>query len=377
MGAIHWLLEHGADPNIPKSSTAPIHLAYSLIKYPGGLEALKALVKAGAKVNEGDIYKQTALNIAAHHSSGAAILFLLEAGASSRNLDRNHRSALHFAGEIFPQPQGPEAVKALFDAGVDIDLKDSFGDTPLSRAGQAGSAGAVLWLLEAGAKPNPVSRQVLEKLVRRPDGAKAVTALLKAGWYDGSLRGGGSLIHRAALLGFADVIYLLARSGEDPNAAAEDSDRPLHWAVEAPPPSAEGDIDVIEALVSIGADVNITGAANVTPLHRAALLGFTSAAQTLLSLGAEPNARDKDGNTPLHYAVKSFKPDVVSVITALLGGGSDINAIGEDGQTPVQLGFALCSVPAARTLIDKRASVRGLSSLNSPVGSLAKRFSCS
>ncbi|KDQ16232.1 hypothetical protein BOTBODRAFT_257835 [Botryobasidium botryosum FD-172 SS1] len=365
MEAIHWLLEHGADPNISKDHIAPIHHAHSLIGYAGGLEALRALVKAGAKVDKADIHNQTALNFAAEAGSAAAILFLLKAGANPRNLDREGRSALHFPAKIFSQPQGPEAMQALVDAGVSVNLKDSHGDVPLSRAGRAGAGRAVLWLLEAGTRPNLIPCEVLNKLVRSPrSGAQAVTALLRAGWHNKPLRPGGSLVHRAALLGFAEVIFLLVRGGEDPNAVAADdnADRPLHWAVEAPPPRAEGDLHVIEALVNIGADVDAVGAANATPLHRAALLGSASAAHALLSLGADPNARDEQGRTPLHYAVESLRPDAPLVITTLLAGGSDINAVGADGHTPIRRALVLCSISVVKTLMDKQADVRRPSS---------------
>lgn len=60
---------------------------------------------------------------------------------------------------------------------------------------------------------------------------------------------------------------------------------------------------------------------NFTPLHRAAIRGYSEVIQQLIKGGADPNATDYEGiskiiinYTPLHFAVKNGHYDAVEII---------------------------------------------------------------
>ena len=52
-------------------------------------------------------------------------------------------------------------------------------------------------------------------------------------------------------------------------------------------------------MIGRGANVNVRDKRGITPLHRAAALGFTPVVEKLLESGADINALDNERNTPL------------------------------------------------------------------------------
>ena len=63
----------------------------------------------------------------------------------------------------------------------------------------------------------------------------------------------------------------------------------------------------IQLLIDMGANVNVRGDMNETPLHHVANLGLFESCIVLLKNGASVNVTDKFGWTPLHYAAASGK----------------------------------------------------------------------
>ena len=80
---------------------------------------------------------------------------------------------------------------------------------------------------------------------------------------------------------------------------------PLHYASDANRPETNGQAEVIEYLISQGADPNCTDKSGVGPLHRAVRTRALQAVQALLKGGAKPRQPNKSGSTPLHLAVQT------------------------------------------------------------------------
>lgn len=205
MDFVRLFLARGADPNtIDSDNEAPIHSAKSL-------ECVKMLLEAGADPNAKGYFGNTALylwnmpyleTVLILHSYGAEIRTrncqgetpigyaaasknseLLDALVSVYGIDslsifdltsigdlsgiekrigedpsalyrvdecRKHWSLLHYATEA----NRLEVVKYLVEAGINVDVVDDDGMTPLFAAAESGEAYVLAYLLSEGANPN-------------------------------------------------------------------------------------------------------------------------------------------------------------------------------------------------------------------------------
>lgn len=96
--------------------------------------------------------------------------------------------------------------------------------------------------------------------------------------------------------------------------------------------AAEGEINEIERLISLGFDVNLFDDMGYTALHHAVSSGRYDAAKSLFLHGASVNANDDAliGETPLALAVQT---DHIHVIELLIQSGADPDITGWMGLT--------------------------------------------
>lgn len=105
-------------------------------------------------------------------------------------------------------------------------------------------------------------------------------------------------------------------------------------------------IDLVRSIIEDGADPNGLDRHNETPLMAAAECESEEILELLLSCGAEINTSGHEGNTPLNLAVdisidgtiqSGGMPgdEPVNVIKALLNNGADLNAKNNKGETPL------------------------------------------
>jgi len=128
--------------------------------------------------------------------------------------------------------------------------------------------------------------------------------------------------HEAVLLGDKDQITQLVTAGVDLNGKDSSGITPL---------CKSDNPEVIQLLLSLGADPNVTCDDGRTPL----IVALRSQApliiiQALLDAGANPNTHDSSGMTPLMHASKYSD---LETVMALLGRGVDVNAVDNFGKT--------------------------------------------
>ena len=138
---------------------------------------------------------------------------------------------------------------------------------------------------------------------------------------------GASPLIFAAERGHKDVVQLLLTSGADPNLADEDGFTPLLDAVN------DGHFEVAKLLLDYGADPNIANKVDgYVPLMYASESGHEDIVHLLLDRGSDPNIADTmDGSTALKAAVCQNNKHIAKL---LLDRGADPDIPDSHGMTP-------------------------------------------
>ena len=253
---------------------------------------------------------------AARSDDRSAALAELERGADAKARSADGTTALHWA--IYHDDV--ELVARLLAAGADPNVANDYGATPLGEAAVAANTAVIEKLLAAGADANGIGKDGETPLMvlARSSNVEAARLLIQGGadvnaaeaW-----RGQTALIWAAAQKQPA-MVKLLVDSGADPNARSKPNDwdrqvsgekrrqyRPFGGLTALMYAAREGCADCARALVEGGADIDLAGSRNITPLIMALEnMNFDTAAY-LLEAGAAVDMWDWWGRTPLYMAV--------------------------------------------------------------------------
>ena len=263
---IRLLVEKGAKVNDPKDP--PIHWA-------GKPEAAKALLEAGADVNQRNANGETALHLAmsAWSPTAETVKLLLEAGADVKAKSATGATPLHAAIQLGK----PEIAKLLIAAGAEVDAKDNQGDTPLSVA-----------------HANLVWARSVQNVDNGPYEA-VVQVLVDAGAKDD----GRTELQRAVAANDLEQVKKLIADAVDVNATGPRRITAMHIA------SEQGHAEILAALIEAGAKVDVSDAQRMRPLHLAA---NAETARLLIAHGAKV---DIGLPSPLYMATMNGRADVV------------------------------------------------------------------
>jgi ankyrin repeat protein len=311
---------------------SPLHIAAR----QGQLESVKALLEAGADVNQqsaGD--KITAINIATINGNFDLAKYLLDKGADPNAAETNGVTPLYAALNVqwaakalYPQPRAYEQqklsyleyMKALLDAGADPNARltrkvwysqydfdqsgvDEAGSTPFWRAAYGADVEAMKLLVSYGADPSITTMRTPGR-VRTGDATREITdvaptppvpvggpgvAPLLAASGVGYGEGLAANHHRYAPSGMLTAVkYLVEELHVDVNVRDHEGNTAIHNA------AARGDNDMIKYLVEHGADpkaVNREGKTTVDmangPVQR--ISPFPDTIKLLEGMGAKNN----------------------------------------------------------------------------------------
>jgi ankyrin repeat protein len=121
--------------------------------------------------------------------------------------------------------------------------------------------------------------------------------------------GSTTLLHDAALKGHLEIMELLLSHGADVNSLNAQGATALHDAALA------GQRPAAEALLKHGANIDARDSeSGATPLHQAASWGRRSVVELLLARHADPRIKDKNGHTALDLAVANGQAEVAEVL---------------------------------------------------------------
>jgi ankyrin repeat protein len=212
-------------------------------------------------------------------------------------------SALHWAA--YNNDLG--AVKRLLSEGLDPNLENRFGVTPLHEAATVGNAAILAAMLDAGGDANAAFGE------------------------------GETVLMTAARAGDVASVQLLLAHGGKPNATESwHGQTALMWA------AIENHADVVQLLVEAGAEVD-----RASTKHDWVKISYSE--------GNVPKTRDLGGLTALQFAAREGSLEAVEM---LLDSGADANAAEPMYQlTPLQLAIVNGHYTLAKRLIDRGVTV--------------------
>ncbi|WP_353279072.1 ankyrin repeat domain-containing protein [Wolbachia endosymbiont (group B) of Longitarsus flavicornis] len=314
-----FVVEKGVDVNWQDGYTSGVH-TYGNYSTPlhwaskgGRLDVVEHLVSLGANIDAKDWYSKIPIDIARSEGHTDIVQYLEE---RSRDYARG-KKAMHFAAEN----NNVEALSFLVSKGENVnDCGDDYW-RPLHYAAKAGSLEAAKFLVENGAG-------FYSKKYETTDGQVP--------------------IHIAAFHGHKNIVkFFVVEKGVDVN--WEDGYRshgnwwtPLHWA------SKGGHLDVVEYLVSLGANIDAKDKNGKTPINIARGEGHTDIVQYL-------EERSKDyahGKKAMHFAAEN---NDMETLRFLVGKGENVNDCGDDYWRPLHYAAKAGSLEAAKFLVENGA----------------------
>ena len=224
--------------------------------------------------------------------------------------------------EVTSVSNSRQAMQHLIkDCGVEVNVGDIYGVTPLHMACSRGNLVALKVLIEAPHiklnasdkdKNTPLHEaclagyhDVVETLLKKMK-EKKLSLFLENDEKQTPL-------HIACKEGFDTIVKLVLQHGDDKLVHAKDNElnSPLHLACEG------GNPRVVDQLLCYGASVKAVKEDDVTPLHIAARLGFVKIAKMLVAKKKEiVKASDVAQQTPLHYASQYNHCDMIDFLLA-------------------------------------------------------------
>lgn len=383
---VKLLLEHQADPNEKneRSGSTPFHLATS----NGDTNITAMLLNYGAKPEIQNKFDYTALHFAVANGHKEIVELLLSTPGYQSYLNKlsDHGTALSLA----IREGHDEIAKLLIDVGADFTIPHPDGQTLLHKAVQDGNIKIVKLLIDKGEDPNQKNREsypLLYSAAIHSKSAELVKFLLEKG-ADPTVKF-GTIIESITQNDFyfpeaAEIIALLQKAVSD-----KMNDQQLNCIYNL---AKLGDQESISALK---ANINQQNDLGYTALHLAAQEGNLEMINLLISLGANTCSKDKSGEIPLRVAINggntnsalllipstplgviNIKTDSVLhlaakkgnivIVKALIDAGADINNISYSSlveHTPLSTAATYGHKDVVELLIEHNANVNQLNGL--------------
>jgi ankyrin repeat protein len=266
----------------------------------------------------------TPLMVAAATQTGDTVRVLLAAHATTAAADAHGRTALAYA----IARHNDEALDALLAAAGSPLIKDDGNPSPLQLACMSQNWSAARKLIAAGV-PDPSGCGVILAAIEGSVERLRV-ALSSRPKTSGALEFGISAQHIAAARGAQDLIEALATAGADLNVIDREGNTPIAVAAQ------KGHWPAVLLLAEYGADIScdvpgIFGNSE-SVLHLAAESADANIVEAVIAAGAYVDRRDSRDETPLHRAASRFN---VAAVQALLKAGADVNAADSTHDTPL------------------------------------------
>ena len=314
---------------------SPITLAILFYKphVPKTINTVKALIRNGADINTQPpfTYLKPLIHTATEYNDVEFLRFLISNGADANLYDNKQQTPLFYA-------KSEEIIKTLVKNGADPNLSNNTQRTPLF---YAKSENIIKALIDHRANIHHKDEEgysliTLAILFYKPQDAKTI-----------------------------ENVKTLIRNGADVNTQPTFTFlKPLiHTATEY------NDIELLQFLISNGADTNLVDNNQKTPLFLAIRNKFEEGIKILIDNGSNVNLKDANGDTPLIVAIDTDS----RFIRILISSGADVNLRNNSLETPLHLAALRGNIEVVKLLIEIGGQINAMtSSMESPLQFAAK-----
>ncbi|KAJ6784458.1 hypothetical protein PWT90_02875 [Aphanocladium album] len=345
------LLDSGADIE-SKCSLGMTSLAFAAKS--NDIAMTKLLIEQGANVNATEIKNECPILVAvARRGHIQVINLLLQHGCDVSCRTSGGSTALHQA----TIESRTEVIKALVQAGTQMDIKDADGNSALYLTTEYHSdATTAEVLLRLGASTelkSNIGRTSLMNATLKQKLPLVKTLLENGANVNISDKSGRVPIMAAVAAGSEACIQLLNDHGARLDLLDNNGCSVMHCAVEY------GNMEVIKALLANGADINSAiDRQGLTALHRAAGDGRLDLVKYLLDAGANLEAKTINGENVLMVACSGKEDSHAEVVRFLIEAGQDCDASSLDGRcTPLRNAIRQGNLKMTKLLIENGAKV--------------------
>ncbi len=381
---MRWLLLHGANPEVRLPAQA-LPVAARLQQGIAAIPALQVLFAAGASpAGAGGLadFLAACTPTTSRHIGEAFALELLERGGDPFGGGQSAVAPVLHAVRL----GWDGLLQRLLHVGVDPEACDARGMAGLHHATTLGHIAAVKLLVAHGAGPDRRAadgqtalgialasgqRELVEwldwriwRLPQRPLQAFDVPAaavsgdlhalqrLLALGFsVDAVDAQGCTALLRASGSGHRGLVEYLLVQGANPDLAANTGATPLSAAV------SKRQLEIVDLLLQAGCSTERRLPGAVTVLILAAALGLPEVVARLLQTGADVHAQDAQGFTPLHCAAmygftERDRSRLMALLDALLLAGADPQKAAHNGATPLLMLLGARSEPGTPSTED-------------------------
>lgn len=288
----------------------------------------------------------TPLHLATLYNHKEIAELLISNGADVNAKDDNGYAPIF--GAVFDYEAGDrrETVQMLIAHGADVNARDTGGLTPLHTAAMNGKKEIVELLLANKADPSlKTNSGITPEEFATETNHHDIAALFS----ESVAR--ADEIHIPVTNGDLDKVEAVLKNRPELANAVDISGRtPLHIAV------MFDRNEIIELLISLGADVNGYNREGQTSLHQAMMADSKEIAELLIAHGADVNAKMfSTGMTLLHRAANNNDKEAVEFLIAR---GADVNAQHKEGGTPLHQAAAWSSIGIVELLLANKADPR-------------------
>ncbi|KAK6358787.1 hypothetical protein TWF730_008106 [Orbilia blumenaviensis] len=243
-------------------------------------------------------------------------------------------------------------VEMLLNRGADLEVKDRKGQTPLLLAVKLGHTAVVEMLLNRGADPDAKDKWGQTPLLLAvKEGYTAIVEMILNRKVDLEIKDGEGQtpLLLAAAENYTAVVEMLLNKGADFEYKDYLGRTALLSAAE------QGHYAIMEMLLNRGADFEVKNFWGKTPVLSAAWQGFTDVMKMLLDRGADFETKNERGQIPL---ISAAMQGHAAIVEMLLDKGANFEVKNNQGETPLILAANRGHTAVVKIILNKKADLK-------------------